>query len=272
MHFPEGDDNDAERERDGRAAPRRMPPGFLESLMDEFPWLQALHPDRVPQHGRGHGGRGVARERARGRGRGGRGRVVVIDVDPEPRLERDPKLVRQDLRDIRNEWAWDDKSVPDFYTFQRGGGWTESHAGKTSDHVSAFPKHRCAREWCVAYGWPTRPSFSRTLYTPEGANQLARELCRRAQHFYNLWYESDDPLFNYTAAQLASCANSWEFAVWAALIDSDTRTGKAIDKVQNKIPVVMDDSEDDDDNRDSEDDEKTSTYIYIPAFSVAYQI
>ena len=163
---------------------------------------------------------------------------------PETLGRRPASVVAEAVRQVRAEWEWDAPEIIHFYVFQRAGGWTEEHKGVTSDVVQALPRGPIARPWCEGYGWPTRLGWGKSAHTVQGANEMAREMCRRAQHFFNIWLSSDDDDFEYTSEDLASYPANYEFVTWTRTVDPFSLTWKRIQEIQRTFPICADVGED----------------------------
>ena len=164
-------------------------------------------------------------------------RPAVPELPVLPLAPRPPEVVLAAVRAVRDEWDWQPPEITHFYVFQRGGEWTEAHIGVASDAVRALPRGPIARPWCQAYGWPENPTWSKREHTVRGANEMAREMCRRAQHFFNIYLNADDDEFEYTAADLASYPGNLEFVTWASEIDLHSRTWTRIQDILRTFPV-----------------------------------
>ena len=66
---------------------------------------------------------------------------------------------------------------------------------------------------------------------------MARELCRRAQFFYNLYRDSEDSSKRYTPAELASYKDHPDFMGWLMTVeDQDSATFLRAVPVRMTIP------------------------------------
>ena len=133
--------------------------------------------------------------------------VVEPPPLPPPPEEQDDALLAvyeegddhavDELRAERLWWAWDRQDEMDFYCRILGGRWTAANRGVAFDAVLASPRS-WAKGWCEEYSWPVSIRFNYARYTPDGAHQLAREWCRRAQFFFSQWSHAEEDPFQYT--------------------------------------------------------------------------
>ena len=113
----------------------------------------------------------------------------------------------EDLEDQPFEEIWNDTSDSiregvafaepyagtDFTVVGRSGTWTTLNRGVLeSDRVIAQAKQGLPTTFCQIYKLSKMPSFSYSRYGYDGATQLARELCRKMQFFFNIWKAQPD--------------------------------------------------------------------------------
>eukprot|EP00928_Gymnodinium_smaydae_P024546 TRINITY_DN19834_c0_g1_i1.p1 TRINITY_DN19834_c0_g1~~TRINITY_DN19834_c0_g1_i1.p1 ORF type:complete len:1127 (+),score=108.08 TRINITY_DN19834_c0_g1_i1:363-3383(+) len=191
-----------------------MPKHVWEELLREYPWLAMNSGRRKSRAGR------MPVERIPGvvAGEDEVSGSSDVSADERPALEDDVlEKVHKELAAHRADWAWNDDTITDFGVTQRGGGYTAKEKGESFDVCFAHPIGGSSNAWCVQYGFPQQKHFTYTCYGEVGSNELAREVCRRAQYFYNLYVadslESDDPSIPYEYSQyhVDSYAESKEF-------------------------------------------------------------
>ena len=173
--------------RSGRA---RAAPGFLELVLEEFPWfteadvheamrhrnLRGLHPDDddvVPP-------------------------IEAPPPAPRPLLPEDEaQAVIEKLREMREEWAWDEADqFSHFYEHMRGGLNTARDKGKVSDCVAVIARKH-AKPWCRRVGCALMRSFSYKEHTRPIAHLLVREWIRKQEHYYRAWLDGPGGDFNW---------------------------------------------------------------------------
>ena len=92
--------------------------------------------------------------------------------------------------------------------------------------------------YCNHYSWPKQKGFAHRLYTPEGANLLAREWQTRGNHFFCLWRGNGESLdFRFDEERLASYVLSEEFLKAGIVADIDGPVFREIMVVQHVFPV-----------------------------------
>ena len=137
----------------------------------------------------------------------------------------DFQQVWDDLAERRRLWSLEAPKVSeDFVTHIRGGTWTAKHRGVTADCVVAQATGRLAMEWCRKYGLNRMASFSFAKYGESTANHMALQWCRRLQHYFDLWLQSDEAVFEYSSAALESYDPGQE---WTSLLATLPSKGPA---------------------------------------------
>ena len=86
------------------------------------------------------------------------------------------------LADRREEWAFEDDQLH-FYVILPGGMWTEVHTGAVSDSAKCNARSH-VKQWCKEFGWPQSKQFMFSAHGLDGANELAREWCRKGNFFF----------------------------------------------------------------------------------------
>lgn len=72
----------------------------------------------------------------------------------------------------------------DFYTEILGGTWTAKHKHVVSDAVVGLARAGMPKTWCKLYKWPKQMAVYYSKYGRVESEMLAKEWCRRSQHFY----------------------------------------------------------------------------------------
>ena len=74
------------------------------------------------------------------------------------------------------------------------------------------------RQWCEEYHWPKEKSYFFSIYTQEGAAQLAHEFVRRANRYYSIWLGQDDDLYVFSDADRVH--EDLDFHNWMVTLDA----------------------------------------------------
>lgn len=83
----------------------------------------------------------------------------------------------------------------------RGGGWTREHKGCSYNYARCKASGAKAHDWCRKYRWQATFDINLRLVDDEDfAKILCREWCRRAQHYFDVFTESENPNYIYTDA------------------------------------------------------------------------
>lgn len=137
--------------------------------------------------------------------------LAVREADPAP---VDAEAAVDELLQIRGEWDYDLGQAEEFF-FCRilGGAWTMANRGVAADAVAGYAKPGVAKDWCRSYGFPLQASFAFSRYGREGANQLAREYCRRGHFFLRLWLQHGAD-FQYRQEHLHAYQECDEWRQW----------------------------------------------------------
>ena len=99
--------------------------------------------------------------------------------------------LREDLEAVRERWAFEGDDVgTHVYTHQAGGRWTQRFRGVVTD-AAHYKARAHTSEFCETFQWPKFKAFLYTTHGQDGANELAREWCRKAHFFYTIWAESE---------------------------------------------------------------------------------
>jgi hypothetical protein len=135
------------------------------------------------------------------------------------------------LEALRHDWVFEDEATMDFYTRILGGKWTAEHAGVIADAVAGYVRGGAPKAWCNRYAFPKQAAFYIVKYKSQAAcTAMAREYCRRGQHFYAIYVEFNDPAFLYSEAQLNSYVES---KAWIDFVASE------IDNVEVHTRVAL---------------------------------
>ena len=106
----------------------------------------------------------------------------------------------------RVDWLGDDENDAgeDFGVVIRGGKWTKRHSGRDYGFFTALAGGGLPREWCEFFGFQISYSFSVMLYDELNASRLAVEVCKRLQHFYDIYIGQESLVYVYTPEDLSS--------------------------------------------------------------------
>ena len=218
------------------------------ALRAQFPWLT----DADFFHSRAH---------RRARQSEARGHQGTPDADPaaddgqqessgeesadDEALHEADWTVASSLARLRLDFAAPEDNQWNFALKWLGGNWTYEHHGVVADKVAAAAVGSIASDWCVGYGLQTRYTFSIEHYTREGAVMLARETCRRLEHFISFFIEARDENFLYTEEMLNSYQ---EDATWQNLVSlwpAASKFHKRAIRLRSIVPENWDEAEED---------------------------
>ena len=222
---------DGPPEDDTRAIPKKRPKFSHEvrqALLQEHPWLteEDLQPKQKVARRREVGGmcrtaadldpEAKSDDSSSGSDDGAGHELADGDL-PEEAGAFDMHIVDEEggmdeLRGMREGWAWDGEDLLPFYTHVLGGRWLLRERGLAADAVSGFAR-AWAKDWCALYKWPRSMRFTYEKYGKPQAHELAREFCRRGTYFFMLWYDSPDTdeEFVYTEDHIRSYEEPIEF-------------------------------------------------------------
>ena len=154
---------------------------------------------------------------------------------PPAEEELDVDQIREDLQELREQWREDADARQWFYTRILGGAWTATHKKKLADAVAAFPRAGAPTRWCQHFHWPKQISFAYGTYGPEDAHRMANEFLARST-FFLLWYQSEDPLFRYSDADLESYSSSYEHLSWLTSLPLDSAALDRTLEIERLVP------------------------------------
>ena len=141
-----------------------------------------------------------------------------------------------ELKALREEWKFDEDTITDFYTHERSEK-KLLQKGLLSDCTTARPHGGKPMDWAKRHGWPLMPSWSVAEHESRAnTNIMAREVCRRAQYYYNMYVQSDQDPHVYTDEELESFPKSLEYITWVLTLDQDSSTYKRAMDIQRLVP------------------------------------
>ena len=163
------------------------------------------------------------------------------DSDPDPDLKEvispvDLDGVAERLAKHRADYEWEEEAVTDFYVTQPGGKWLKRVHGIDQDSA-CYHGRAWVNTWCGYYLWPHSRQYFYTVYGQDGANYLARELCRKAQYFYNFFEQSEDDDFIYEDHHYAGFIESPEFGAYIAGLAPADPCVDAANAIRNLRPT-----------------------------------
>ena len=209
------DDEDNTKDK----TPKSAVPRITEEELLRFPWLarfQHIDTDTAPKRrrGGGHGGHG---------GHGGepitikKEEPIVIDSDEEPHMTREEILER--LAEERVDDAVDMADVKDFGFRTNGGLWTMENLHKVADGTQGFCRNKLANSWASHFKMPKEPAFGFGPFGRHGAHIMAVQWCKKTQHFFNLFWNSEEDEYVYSEQDLGSFVEDEEWINWACSLD-----------------------------------------------------
>ena len=134
--------------------------------------------------------------------------------------------VYRELNEKRAAWlAQAPADIVDFRCTILGGAWTKLHSGKACDYVMGKAATKEVDQWCRRYSMAVSARFSIAMYSERIGSVLAREWCRKMQHYYDIAVASEGSMHRFTEAEHASYQESGEFSLIVAGLD-----GKALER------------------------------------------
>ena len=140
----------------------------------------------------------------------------------------------------RGEWMADPdhETTEAFGTCIRGGAWTRRNRGVIYDFMVAQPRLAVSRECCRIYSLQSSYSFSMRKYGERNSCHMAREVCKRLEHFFGMWMSQEDSYYQFSASDLASYHESAEFVDFLLdVIDSDDAVYDKAKACRDIVPV-----------------------------------
>jgi hypothetical protein len=233
------------REGGGKNTRIKYDKGAWDKLCEEFPWLRE-RPNRRKKTG------GVRLPRATGakRGRDGTsseessaGDSDLADYERIPKHKLLDELpdgisdgVVEELVEHRAGWVWKEDMIFDFGATQLGGRWCKVFKKIPFDGAVGMAQSADARKLCVRYAFPRQTGFAYSKWGEEAANQLAREYCRRRQHFYNCWRVRDDNEFQWENYHIDAYAVGAEFTEFMTQQDVESDVFRMGHSIMQLVP------------------------------------
>ena len=141
--------------------------------------------------------------------------------------------------ELRGTWRLDAEDEMSFYTRFLGGTWTKERKGVKSNSVGAFARAG-AKNFCGVYGFPKQRVFTFALYGRRECIELAREVCRRGEHFYSIWLLSDNVDYQFTEDDIDSYPESPAFLDFMVALDIEHPAFDAGIEVRRLNPIIGD--------------------------------
>ena len=153
----------------------------------------------------------------------------VLPCEASELSEGEEAAVDAEMDELRAEMRDGDEADSDgddiaFYTTViLGGKWTKRKKKVVSDFVLTHAVSKLAKQWAKDHKFPRSKRFSRKLYGPAGAEQLAREFRRRANFFANQYYTAfmNDEEFEHTAETNSAYVEDISYLNWALELAED---------------------------------------------------
>lgn len=219
-----------------RATRRRVDNFAQQTLLDQFPWLDAgdfgpevvkgCHHKRATPGGCPKG-RAVGEPRPRKRENdpddlegASPGPATALEQPPEQAIDVSTAL--DELADLRGVHEWDEHDPTFFYSRLLGGRSTKAATGEAADGARGVARAGAPTECCSEYAWPKTRSFMFGRYGREGASTVAREWARSADYFFRLYLESGELPFRYTQEHVDGCPESSDLLDWLCSLDTDS--------------------------------------------------
>jgi hypothetical protein len=199
-----------------------VPKHVFARLLEMYPWLSES--DIAAAQERAH-----HRDRSDCGGAGGRHHA--------PRLLAAADLEEEAFEAIR-DWKFLDEDVSvNFYTHVAGGVWTKTFKDVVADRVDAKSRAH-VRDFCERFGWPKLKVFHMSAHSEAGAHALAREWCRKGNHYFSAWIDSVG-IETFETADSCPYVESLEFLDWAVGVEVVSKTWDKISELKAARPVLQ---------------------------------
>jgi len=170
--------------------------------------------------------------------------------DEEPIEEPVPKPVKKladelDVPYLRDMFDYDLAEEDRMFFFTRQLAWGDAAAGYSRPGV--------ASQWAKFFRFPRQFANYFSIYGVYGANELAREYCRRALYYFHLWYDNDDADFTYTQAHVDAYVPGISFVEWMATTAEGSEARARCNVLINMRPSLPEDEHDSDGADDDEE-------------------
>ena len=206
----------------------------MARLLQEHPWLTEHDFVRASGRGVGGGGSSSSNKVAKKSAPEDTGKLAetqeLFEVDMEE-LKCEILQLREDCGDEEDEYTF-------FYTRLLCGPWTKAHKGVAAQGIVGLARAGLPKQWCKDYGFPSQFNAFFARYGNNSAVQLAREYCRRADHYFKIWLE--DPTYNqkfrYNDAHIASYTETTEWFDFALAQPLNSATFGRVMEVRRLVP------------------------------------
>ena len=142
-----------------------------------------------------------------------------------------------ELEALREDYREEDEVFKNFYVHLRAGPYIWEHEKVISNCASAMARGAWVKYWCDSFSWQHKYQFHFSVYGQDDAVELAREVCRRGDFFFDIWMNQEDEQFLYTEEHLGAYEETLPFLdfVVAKAVDSDAFI-RALE-VRNIFPI-----------------------------------
>lgn len=128
------------------------------------------------------------------------------------------------------------ETLPEDYRVKvLGGKWTKSHRGVAFDAYKGEGRPGRPTEFLEEYHMGKSARFDVSLYTVEGAACMARTWCNKCQYFYDLYKESGDRRYVFSAQDILGWESPADFLELAGRLD-DPKAKKRVNWLQELAP------------------------------------
>lgn len=144
----------------------------------------------------------------------------------------------EELADVREELAWEGEDPIFFYTRVLGGRWTKENKGEAADGCSGFARSGAPAAWCKKYGFPRQATFMFRKFGRQAASELAREYCRRGEHFYKVYVVSGEEAFEYEEMHVEMYKETLQWLDFVVPLDADEPAFRRALEVRELKPTL----------------------------------
>ena len=186
--------------RDPASTPRLSSASGSEPLVAHR-WLQKfMDKEKAASSGGAHGGSAAPGERRER----DMVRVADMEVDEVELAFAELEAQREEFRQGAQLWG------DDFKTNILGGAWTLGNKAVAGDRVKCWPANKAAKKFAIDFFDWRETSVAIGKFTRRGVYACAVLLCRRLQHFYDIWVCQGDDGYSFTDLDVASAPTDLE--------------------------------------------------------------
>ena len=161
----------------------------VQALLLEFPFLSQADLDKALGKQRSERVKAVRKPRIAGKKideDSSSSSEVASASDKDDDLDLDavgPVFDKDELAALRHDLCDEVEEFTHFYVHYRGGLYIFADEGVVSNSAACMARGAMVKYWCDCYSWQLKYQFHYSVYGQDGANELAKEVCRRGEFF-----------------------------------------------------------------------------------------